>query len=181
VLQRALADYAGTVMIVSHNRAFLDPVVHKTLEFRPGEDPRLFQGNITYYLEKTADEKGGPTLSSRAAAATANAESKGSASSSSGPSRKDQKRIEAEQRKIRTQVLKPLEDELVIVEKRIADLETAQATATADLSKPEVVASPAKFRLVSNTVEQVTQRLEAAITRWEELSEEIEGVKAKLA
>jgi ATP-binding cassette subfamily F protein 3 len=181
VLQRALADYAGTVMIVSHNRAFLDPVVHKTLEFRPGEDPRLFQGNITYYLEKTADEKGGATLSSRAAAATAAAEAKNGPEKSGGPSRKDQKRIEAEQRKIRTQVLKPLEDELVIVEKRIADLEAAQATATADLSKPEVVASPAKFRLVTNTVEQVTQKLEAAITRWEELSEEIEGVKAKLA
>jgi len=183
VLQRALADYAGTVLIVSHNRAFLDPVVHKTLEFRPGEDPRLFQGNITYYLEKTADEKGGATLSSRAAAATAAAEAKSSpdkSSSSAGPSRKDQKRIEAEQRQLRTQVLKPLEDELVTLEKRIADLETAQANATADLSKPEVVASPAKFRLVSNTVEQVTQRLEASISRWEALTEEIEGVKARL-
>jgi protein subunit release factor A len=73
-----------------------------------------------------------------------------------------------------------LEDELVTLEKRIADLETAQANATADLSKPEVVASPAKFRLVSNTVEQVTQRLEASITRWEALTEEIEQVKAKL-
>jgi len=181
VLQRALADYAGTVMIVSHNRAFLDPVVHKTLEFRPGEDPRLFQGNITYYLEKTADEKGGATLSQRAAAATAAAEAKANAGKpATAPSRKDQKRIEAEQRQLRTQVLKPLEDELITLEKRIADLEAAQANATADLSKPEVVASPAKFRLVSNTVEQVTQRLEASITRWEELTVEIEQVKAKL-
>jgi ATP-binding cassette subfamily F protein 3 len=181
VLQRALADYAGTVMIVSHNRAVLDPVVHKTLEFRPGEDPRLFQGNITYYLEKTADEKGGATLSQRAAAATAAAEAKANPGKPvAAPSRKDQKRVEAEQRQLRTQVLKPLEDELVTLEKRIADLETAQANATADLSKPEVVASPAKFRLVSNTVEQVTQRLEASITRWESLTEEIEQVKAKL-
>ncbi len=181
VLQRALADYAGTVMIVSHNRAFLDPVVHKTLEFRPGESPRLFEGNITYYLEKTADEKGGATLSQRAAAATAAAEAKANPGKPvAAPSRKDQKRIEAEQRQLRTQVLKPLEDELVTLEKRIADLETAQANATADLSKPEVVASPAKFRLVSNTVEQVTQRLEASITRWESLTEEIEQVKAKL-
>ncbi len=178
VLQNALADYAGTVMIVSHNRSFLDPVVHKTLEFRPGEDPRLFQGNITYYLEKTADEKAGAGLSSRSAAEKSSATRP---AEGAGLSRKDQKRIEAEQRKIRTQVLKPLEDELAVLEKRIADLETAQANATADLSKPEVVASPAKFRLASNTVEQITQKLEAAITRWEELTEEIEGVQAKLA
>ena len=37
VLQRALIDYPGSVMIVSHNRSFLDPLVTKTLEFRPGE------------------------------------------------------------------------------------------------------------------------------------------------
>ena len=165
-------------MIVSHNRAFLDPVVHKTLEFRPGEDPRLFQGNITYYLEKTADEKSGPSLSSR----TATTETKQPAAGQPAAtlSRKDQKRLEAEQRQLRNQVLKPLEEELAVLEKRIADLEAAQANATADLSKPEVVASPAKFRLVSNTIEQVTTKLEASITRWEALTEEIEAVKAKL-
>jgi hypothetical protein len=32
----------------------------------------------------------------------------------------------------------------------------------------------------SSTVEQVTQRLEASITRWEALTEEIEQVKARL-
>ncbi|QJE98620.1 ABC-F family ATP-binding cassette domain-containing protein [Luteolibacter luteus] len=181
VLMRALADYAGTVMIVSHNRAFLDPVVQKTLEFRPGEDPRLFQGNITYYLDKTADEKGGSTLSSRAHAATVAHEAKNAATDKPATlSRKDQKRIEAEQRQLRTQVLKPLEDEMATLEKRISDLETAQGNATADLSKPEVIASPAKFRLVSNTVEQVTQKLEAAISRWESLTEEIEAVRKKL-
>ena len=182
VLRRALADYAGTVLIVSHNRDFLDPVVHKTLEFRPGEDPRLFEGNITYYLEKTADDKMGNTLSSRAgaAAAAAAAASGDGGGKPAGLSRKDQKRIEAEQRKLRTQVLKPLEDDLAELEKTIASFEAAQAKATDDLSKPEVVASPAKFRLVTNTVEQITQKLETAITRWEGLTEEIEQVKAKL-
>ena len=131
-------------------------------------------------MDKTADEKMGTTLSSRAAAATAAAEAKSAPEKSGTVSRKDQKRIEAEQRQLRTQVLKPLEDELVTLEKRIADFETAQANATADLSKPEVVASPAKFRLVTNTVEQITQKLESAISRWEALTEEIEAVKAKL-
>ncbi|WP_193211533.1 ABC-F family ATP-binding cassette domain-containing protein [Luteolibacter marinus] len=180
VLRRALADYAGTVLIVSHNRDFLDPVVHKTLEFRPGEDPRLFEGNITYYLEKTADDKMGNTLSSRAGAAAAAAAAASAGTKPATLSRKDQKRIEAEQRKLRTQVLKPLEDDLAELEKTIANFEAAQAKASDDLSKPDVVASPAKFRLVTNTVEQITQKLETAITRWESLTEEIEQVKAKL-
>src|SRR5690606_13771298 len=171
------------VMIVSHNRSFLDPIVHKTLEFRPGQDPRLFQGNISYYLEKTAEEKVDATLSSRGSAPRSTPGGGGATAATSAPalSRKEQKRIEAEQRQLRNQVLKPLEEELAVLEKHIAELEAAQAAATAELSKPEVVASPAKFRLVSNKVEQLTAKLEASITRWEGLTEEIERVKAKLA
>ena len=36
VLQQALQQYEGTCMIVSHDRAFLDPIVNKVLEIQPG-------------------------------------------------------------------------------------------------------------------------------------------------
>ena len=66
VLQRALIDYPGSVMIVSHNRNFLDALVTKTLEFQPGRPPIQYAGNITYYLEKSAEDeaakKGEPKL-----------------------------------------------------------------------------------------------------------------------
>ena len=52
ILQKALIDYPGTLLIVSHNRNFLDPIVQKTMEFRQGFDPRMFAGNLTYYLYK---------------------------------------------------------------------------------------------------------------------------------
>ena len=57
VLQRALAEYPGAYLIVSHNRSFLDPIVTKTLEFRPGEAPQIYHGNVTYYLDKKTEEK----------------------------------------------------------------------------------------------------------------------------
>ncbi|MEP4076950.1 ABC-F family ATP-binding cassette domain-containing protein [Haloferula sp.] len=177
VLLNALKDYEGTVLIVSHNRSFLDSLVTKTLEFRPNEKPRLFAGNISYYLDKTAEDS-----SKAGTSAPARPSSNGKASPSSKPtlSRKEQKRLEAQQRKMRSDVLKPLEEELKDLEKRISDLEAAQAKATDDLSKPEVVASPAKFRLATNSVEQLTTKLENAFSRWEALTEEIEQVKAKL-
>ena len=179
VLLNALKEYEGTILIVSHNRSFLDSLVTKTLEFRPGEKPRLFAGNISYYLDKTAEETSGSS-SSPSLAKTASGS--GSSSTANAPtlSRKDQKRLEAQQRKLRSDVLKPLETELGELEKRIADLEAAQAKATDDLSKPEVVASPAKFRLATNTVEQLTTKLENSFSRWESLTEEIEKVKAQL-
>jgi len=57
VLQRALQEYPGSYLIVSHNRSFLDPIVTKTLEFRPNQDPQLYHGNISYYLDKKEEEK----------------------------------------------------------------------------------------------------------------------------
>ena len=174
VLQRALADYAGTVMIVSHNRAFLDPLVPKTLEFRPGEQPLLFEGNITYYLEKTAEEKRRKSHPQAAAAATAAAGER--LVPPVHPRREPQgpKRIEAEQRELRTQVLKPLEDELVALETKIADLETAQATLTQQLSSEAASNDPAKLREVTNAVDKIAKSLEASYFRWGALSDEIE-------
>jgi ATP-binding cassette subfamily F protein 3 len=182
VLQRALIDYPGSVMIVSHNRNFLDPLVTKTLEFQPGRQPVQYAGNITYYLEKSAEDeaakRGEPKLSTLSPATTA-------ANGSSRPSipgvnRKEQRRIEAEQREMRSKVLKPLEAEFESLETKIAELEGAQATLTAQLSEESVVADPARFREVTNAVDKLAKALEASYYRWGELSDEIEKVKAKL-
>ena len=57
VLQQALAEYPGSYCIVSHNRRFLDPIVNKVLEFRPGLPPRLFYGNVSQYIESIEAEE----------------------------------------------------------------------------------------------------------------------------
>jgi ATP-binding cassette subfamily F protein 3 len=182
VLQRALIDYPGSVMIVSHNRDFLDPLVTKTLEFRPGEEPRLFHGNIAYYLDKKAEEKSnGTTPNRKPPATTADAEIKdepAKTESTPGVNRKDQRRLEAQAREARTKILTPLETELSQLEEKIAEQEAAQATLTAALSNPEVSTDPEKLRQTTNAVEKITKALELAYTRWSSLTEEIEQVKA---
>lgn len=55
VLQQALKDYAGTYVIVSHDRDFLDPIVNRVVEIgRRGV--RNFVGNISDYVQKIRDE-----------------------------------------------------------------------------------------------------------------------------
>ena len=116
VLQSALAEYPGAYLIVSHNRSFLDPIVTKTLEFRPGESPQVYHGNVTYYLDKKAEEKATtkgtnkgddrstakPTLSSLA--------SSSAPAAVKGPklSRKEQRKLEALERQKRSDGLKPV-------------------------------------------------------------------------
>lgn len=49
-LQNALKDYTGAYMIVTHNKAFIDPIATKVLEVRK-DGLSLFPGNVTDYLE----------------------------------------------------------------------------------------------------------------------------------
>ena len=55
VLLNALKEYEGTIVVVSHDRAFLDPLVMKVLEFTPGR-VRTFLGNVSEYLQKKDEE-----------------------------------------------------------------------------------------------------------------------------
>ena len=51
IIERALLKYQGTLIIVSHDRHFLDSLAERVLELRDG---RLYDypGNYSYYLEK---------------------------------------------------------------------------------------------------------------------------------
>ena len=182
VLQRALIDYPGSVMIVSHNRNFLDPLVAKTIEFQPGRQPVQYAGNITYYLEKSAEDeaarKGGANLSKSAGSNAAGGAS--SKQSMPGVSRKEQRRLEAVAREMRSKVLKPLEQEFEALESKIAELEGAQATLTQQLSSSEVTNDAGRLREVTHAVEKLAKALESSYFRWGELSDEIEKVNKKL-
>ncbi len=57
VLQEAINLYKGTVILVSHDRSFLDPVVKKVLEVRP-DGSRLLTCNVSEYIERIEKEAG---------------------------------------------------------------------------------------------------------------------------
>jgi ATP-binding cassette, subfamily F, member 3 len=47
-----ILSYKGGILLVSHDRAFLDAVIHKVIAFPPaGEGVREYQGNYSRYLE----------------------------------------------------------------------------------------------------------------------------------
>lgn len=56
MLESAIQNYDGTVIIVSHDRYFISQVANKIVEIRDG-DLRLYQGDYHYYLDKIAEEK----------------------------------------------------------------------------------------------------------------------------
>jgi len=57
VLQEAITLFKGTVILVSHDRSFLDPVVNKVLEVRP-DGTRLLTCNVSEYIARIEKEAG---------------------------------------------------------------------------------------------------------------------------
>lgn len=56
VLERALAEYDGTVIVISHDRYFLDRVVDRIVEVKDG-GIRLYAGGYSAYLEQSRRPK----------------------------------------------------------------------------------------------------------------------------
>jgi ATPase subunit of ABC transporter with duplicated ATPase domains len=58
-LVKALAQYEGTIVFVSHDRAFLRAIATRILELEPGKRPHLYGGNYDEYVATTGREAPG--------------------------------------------------------------------------------------------------------------------------
>ena len=56
VLEQALNDFAGCVLVISHDRFFLDRICTHLLVFEGGGQVKWFEGNFTAYEEKQLAE-----------------------------------------------------------------------------------------------------------------------------
>ncbi|MBW4670757.1 MAG: ATP-binding cassette domain-containing protein [Cyanomargarita calcarea GSE-NOS-MK-12-04C] len=56
MLEEAIQNYDGTVIVVSHDRYFISQIANKIVEIRDGEF-RVYLGDYHYYLDKIAEEK----------------------------------------------------------------------------------------------------------------------------
>jgi ABC transport system ATP-binding/permease protein len=115
LLEEALIDFSGTVIVVSHDRYFLNRVATAILAFEGDCVVRYAVGNYDYYLEKLAEEQA--ILRAKVAAPSPNA--KPVAPAASRP-RKLKWKEERELETIEAAIL-GAEDKVVDLEKRFAD------------------------------------------------------------
>ena len=183
VLQKALRAYAGTYLIVSHNRSFLDPIVDKVLEFRIGLGPRLHLGNVSDFLDKKRAEQAAARADGQAknktpSPATQLGGEASTARKTTGKGRKEQKKLEGRIRQEKATSLKPLQDELETVEEAISSREKEKADLIAAMSDPDVSGNADKVREMGVRFQQLNQEIEANYSQWDALSEKIERLEA---
>ncbi|MGB1196610.1 MAG: ABC-F family ATP-binding cassette domain-containing protein [Synechococcus sp.] len=149
VLEDLLEDFRGCVVVVSHDRYFLDRTVDRLFCFDDGRLQR-FEGNYSAFLDhKRALEKSSSTPSS-VAKESASPKKKPAKSTDSGPRRRSFK----ESRELET-----LEQTLPDLEKRKADLEAAIGSGQGDLT------------VLSHDLAALLEQLQDSEERWLELSE----------
>ena len=108
ILMRALHEYKGTILIISHDREFLDGIVNKIIEVK-NKNIKIYEGNCSYYLMKKTEEASGFN----------GVPAKEQVNESRTKKSKEQKRIEAEQRNRLYSVAKPIKDKIHKIEKSI--------------------------------------------------------------
>ncbi len=115
VLEKALAEYGGTVLFVSHDRYLLNKIPNRIVEIKC-DGAVIYDGNYDYYRERCEAEETAQREAAQAAAYAAAQEKK---SENRGFRTKEQRRADAE-RKNRIRELERLIEE---TETHIAELE----------------------------------------------------------
>lgn len=125
ILKSAVMKYDGTVVVVSHDREFLDGMVQKVYEFRDG-GVREYLGGIYYFLEKRRLDSL-REVERKAAPAAAAAPKEVSSGKLSYEQKKEQEKLIRKLKK----AVESVEAELAEVERQIAAWDAKFASATA--------------------------------------------------
>ncbi|MBU0482299.1 MAG: ABC-F family ATP-binding cassette domain-containing protein [Proteobacteria bacterium] len=174
ILQEAMAQYDGSIIVVSHNRYFADSFINKVLEIKNGAGT-VYDGNIAYYLEKTR-----ATLDSAANIRQSEAPSAVEDDSGKKVYGKEARQALAKARAEKSKVLGPLKKEAAGIEKKVAELEEQKAKLEEILADPELYQNQEAFSEKSREYTTVDRQLKRAYDSWEEISARIEKTEAEL-
>jgi ATP-binding cassette subfamily F protein 3 len=174
VLLETLNQFKGTIIFVSHDRAFMEALSTKTLELSPVADAssraRLFYGNYGYYLEKIGNNEQAPT---KLAIAMSNGRDNNKASGDNSNNeigvQKNamEQRTQSKQRQAEIRRLQRQEAELL---NAIDELENEKNKLEAELSLPAVYSNGEKARAVKQKLDECIAALKARTVEWEKIA-----------
>jgi len=162
LLEELLANYPGTVFLVSHDRRFLDNVVTSTLVFEGEGRWREYEGGVEDWLVQSERAKALQSTSAKRAAPAAAPAAAPKAAPTASPAPAATRRAKLSFKEQR---------ELDGLPARIEALEAEQAKLAAELADPAIYADGgAKAATAQQRHAQIDEELLAAMERWEALA-----------
>ncbi|MEO2604106.1 ribosomal protection-like ABC-F family protein [Clostridium butyricum] len=153
-LEDAILSYDGTLIVISHDRYFLNKVINRILELQE-DGAHEYLGNYNYYVEKKKNPLRFETYEG-----TANGKTK----TAIKDEKKKKKALEKEA-KAKLSEIKKLEDEISKKEEILVSLQE-------DLCKEEIYSNPAESERVNKEIKIVQDLISEMYEKWEELSME---------
>ncbi len=166
VLRKSLADYEGTYIIVSHDRAFLEGIVDKVVAFTHGGRIRVYPGSVNEYLLKQESAQNTDAGQIRESPQRAQSD-------------KERKRREAELRQSRYRETRSLEERRRKVESEIENEENIYRDLEERLAGPEMYGNPALIQETTRTYNETKTRLERLYAEWADISSSLERINMK--
>ena len=158
ILEKALNEYTGTVLYVSHDRYFINQTATRILDL-VNKSLVNYIGNYDYYIEK----KDALTAVYTTTNSTTNAQP---ATPSLSETKLDWKAQKEEQAKMRKR-----QNDLKKVEERISLLEERDAQIDIELSNPDIFTNSVKCQELSSEKASILEELDSLYETWESLAE----------
>ena len=165
VLKEAIREFDGTVIVVSHDREFLDGLVEKVYEFGGGEVKEHLGGIYDFLKKKNIESLNELHLSNSPSAKNTISTEKTTSSS----------RLSYEQQKEWQKKIRKIEKNVKMCEEEIEKLETAISDIETKLTTPEGAADMNLYEQHGNLKKQLDETVE----RWETLSIELEEAQSE--
>ena len=155
VLEKALADYDGTLLFVSHDRYFINKLANKIVVAKDGQ-AKIYEGNYTYYLNEKAKEEAAAqeTAAQEAPVVKSVSESKFSY--------QEQKKRDSEKRKLERQVAQ--------AEKDLEELEAKEQEIQEAMADPAIAADFSKLGPLQEELTAVQEKISQVSQAWEDAS-----------
>ena len=169
VLKEAIREFDGTVIIVSHDRDFLDGLATKVYEFGGGLVKEHI-GGIYDFLQKKKIESLNELQASISLSMSSTASTKDNASAEQPPS---ENKLSYEAQKELNKKIKKLERQVADCESAIEQTESAIAMLEEKMATPEGASDMSLYEQHRKLKEQ----LDRTVEEWEQVSMELEEIK----
>jgi len=157
ILKAALQQYNGTMILVSHDREFLDGLCNKVIEFKEGKI-KEFPGGIFEFLQSRKLD-------------TLKQLEQVKAEKVVQQEKKQQEKVVVQKNPVNDKELKQLQNKIRNTEEKISTLENAVSELENKLADPEVYAKPEEAQQLLKAHEARKKELDDLVAQWEQMIE----------